>query len=278
MAVLPNCPPPAPHRPLERPDPVLVSALVAGDGDAVAARLAGDELVNAAALRPYIFFDGTKPYTRNVITVNEHYALIAMCWSPGRASPVHDHAGSGCWLRVVSGELFEALYSAPGGEGDDGPLCSGTGKALVGKPLPSLDEDGVADACARTATVSDADNSGSDADGGGCDQQVRLISRRPLPAGSCSYMEDNIGIHAVSNSSSVTPAVSLHCYAPPFASCHVFGRVVNDKGVAGAIERVGKEVVMTFDSVGGVVLGEPGGALIKSFVPEGQGDVLMYDI
>lgn len=276
MAVLPHCPPPAPHRLLERPDPVLVAALVAGDGDAVAARLAGEELVNAAALRPYIFFDGTKPYTRNVITVNEHYALIAMCWSPGRASPVHDHAGSGCWLRVVSGELLEALYSVPGGE--EGGPSSGAGKALTNLPLLSSDEDGEADAGAGAAPVSDADSSGSDADGADGDQRVRLVSRRPLPAGSCSYMADDIGIHAVSNSSSVTPAVSLHCYAPPFASCHVFGRVLNGKGVAGAIERVGKEVVMTFDSVGGVVLGEPGGALIKSFVPEGRGDVLMYDI
>ncbi|GAB0489038.1 hypothetical protein MMPV_000253 [Pyropia vietnamensis] len=277
MAVLPNCPPPAPHRPLERPDPVLVAALVAGDGDTVAARLAGDELVNAAALRPYIYFDGTKPYTRNVITVNEHYALIAMCWSPGRASPVHDHAGSGCWLRVVSGELFEALYSVPEGEETDGP-CTGVDKVFADKLLSSSDEDGETDTCAGTTPVSDADSSGGDADDGDGDQRVRLVSRRSLPAGSCSYMADDIGIHAVSNCSSVTPAVSLHCYAPPFASCHVFGRVLNGKGVAGAIERVGKEVVMTFDSVGGVVLGEPGGALIKSFVPEGRGDVLMYDI
>lgn len=277
MALLPSCPPPAPHRPLERPDPVLVAALVAGDGDTVAARLAGDELVNAAALRPYIFFDGTKPYTRNVITVNEHYALIAMCWSPGRASPVHDHAGSGCWLRVVSGELTEALYYVPW-EQEEGEPCSGAAKVVTNGPLLSSGEGGEANAATGTAPVSDADSSGSDADSGDGDQRVRLVTRRPLPAGSCSYMADDIGIHAVSNSSSVTPAVSLHCYAPPFASCHVFGRVLNGKGVAGAIERVGKEVVMTFDSVGGVVLGEPGGALIKSFVPEGRGDVLMYDI
>jgi len=248
-----------------------VAALVVGDGDAVASRLAGDDMVSPDALRPYIFFDGQKPYTRNVVTVNEHYALIAMCWSPGRSSPVHDHAGSGCWLRVISGGLTESLYSGPSGEGGD--------RAFPDEPLSS--SDGEADAAATVALAVDC------ASGGGgvaahTDRALRLVSRRPLRSGSCSYMADDLGLHAVSNASSVTPAVSLHCYAPPFASCHVFGRVRVGGGLdRAAIERVGKEVHMTFDSVGGQVLGERGDALIKSFVPlerEGGEDVLMYDI
>jgi len=271
MAKLPCCPPPPPPPPRERADPALVAALVAGDGDAVASRLAGDDMVSPDALRPYIFFDGQKPYTRNVVTVNEHYALIAMCWSPGRSSPVHDHAGSGCWLRVISGGLTESLYSGPSGEGGD--------KAFPDEPLSS--SDGEADAAATTAPAVDC------SDGGGgvaahTDRALRLVSRRPLRSGSCSYMADDLGLHAVSNASSVTPAVSLHCYAPPFASCQVFGRVRVGGGIdRAAIERVGKEVHMTFDSVGGQVLGERGDALIKSFVPlerEGGEDVLMYDI
>lgn len=267
MAKLPSCPTPPPDRPLELPDATLVAALVAGDRDAVASRLAGDDMVSPDALRPYIYFDGTKPYTRNIVTVNEHYALIVMCWSPGRSSPVHDHAGSGCWLRVLSGELTESLYSGPLGEGGD--------KVFPDEPLSS--SDGETDADAPTAMV---DCGGG---GGGVTRRynaLRLVSRRPLRSGSCSYMADDLGLHAVSNACSVTPAVSLHCYAPPFASCHIFERVRGDGSLnMEAIERVGKEVHMTFDSVGGRVLGERGGALIKSFVPmERTEDVLMYDI
>lgn len=57
----------------------------------------------------FAVFDPYK-YTRNLIEQNEHYLLMLLCWSPCQQSPIHDHAGSDCWLRVLKGDLVETLY------------------------------------------------------------------------------------------------------------------------------------------------------------------------
>merc|ERR1711924_243870 len=43
-------------------------------------------------------------------------ALIVLCWTPGKGSPVHDHPGDGCWMSVLQGGLRETHYKK-GGEG-----------------------------------------------------------------------------------------------------------------------------------------------------------------
>jgi hypothetical protein len=34
------------------------------------------------ALAPYCYVDPTKNYTRNLITENEHFSLMVLCWNP----------------------------------------------------------------------------------------------------------------------------------------------------------------------------------------------------
>lgn len=49
-------------------------------------------------------------YTRNCIANNEKYELILICWCKGHQTPIHDHGGEECWVKVISGEFEEDIY------------------------------------------------------------------------------------------------------------------------------------------------------------------------
>jgi len=49
-------------------------------------------------------------YTRNCIHEEEKYELILLCWESGQKTPIHDHGGEECWVRIVKGKLEERLY------------------------------------------------------------------------------------------------------------------------------------------------------------------------
>ena len=50
-------------------------------------------------------------YARNPIgAAPGRYQVLLICWKPGDASPIHDHAGSACAVRVVDGAGAETTY------------------------------------------------------------------------------------------------------------------------------------------------------------------------
>ncbi|EAR11932.1 hypothetical protein PI23P_11382 [Polaribacter irgensii 23-P] len=51
-------------------------------------------------------------YTRNCIVDTEKYELILICWCAGQATPIHDHDGEECWVKVISGAFKETIYKA----------------------------------------------------------------------------------------------------------------------------------------------------------------------
>ncbi len=53
-----------------------------------------------------------KSYTRNCIADNEKYELILLCWSAGQKTPIHDHGGEECWVKILKGEFQEKIYTA----------------------------------------------------------------------------------------------------------------------------------------------------------------------
>jgi len=59
-------------------------------------------------------------YTRNCIVNNEKFELILICWCNGHQTPIHDHGGEECWVRVIDGELKETIYR----QDKDGELYS----------------------------------------------------------------------------------------------------------------------------------------------------------
>ncbi len=44
---------------------------------------------------------------------NGKYNLLLLCWGQQQASPIHDHAGAHCILKVMDGQLTETRYDWP---------------------------------------------------------------------------------------------------------------------------------------------------------------------
>jgi cysteine dioxygenase len=60
-------------------------------------------------VRPYLVF-GTDTYRRNLVHAGPAYQALVLCWRNGQRSPIHDHAGSSCGVRVLSGEALETVF------------------------------------------------------------------------------------------------------------------------------------------------------------------------
>jgi cysteine dioxygenase len=65
--------------------------------------------VSLQDLRPYMQFGNTS-YSRNLICQNQWYELLCICWKDGQQSPIHNHAGSTCGLRVMTGVAVETTF------------------------------------------------------------------------------------------------------------------------------------------------------------------------
>jgi cysteine dioxygenase len=55
------------------------------------------------------FKDGR--YTQNLVGYGENFTVALMCWEKKQMSPIHDHSGASCWLKVLDGKLCERKYS-----------------------------------------------------------------------------------------------------------------------------------------------------------------------
>jgi len=54
-------------------------------------------------------------YTRNCIFENEKFELILLCWEKDQKTPIHDHGGEQCWVKLIEGSLEETLYKRESG-------------------------------------------------------------------------------------------------------------------------------------------------------------------
>lgn len=60
-----------------------------------------------------VYHEGTS-YTRNLVDDgNGKYNLLILVWGEDKASPIHDHAGSHCMMKLLDGELSEDLFAWP---------------------------------------------------------------------------------------------------------------------------------------------------------------------
>jgi cysteine dioxygenase len=49
-------------------------------------------------------------YMRNLLRAGPWYYVLVLCWRNGQRSPIHDHAGSACCVRVLHGILTETVF------------------------------------------------------------------------------------------------------------------------------------------------------------------------
>jgi len=80
--------------------------------------------------KKYAHADGSRGYTRNLVDKgNGKSNLLILVWSPGKGSPIHDHADAHCLMKVLKGSLKETLYLWP----DRNVINSGKLSPLVTK-------------------------------------------------------------------------------------------------------------------------------------------------
>lgn len=71
--------------------------------------------VTCQDVEEYIRFS-TRGYARNLVRGNDWYNILVLCWKNGQRSPIHDHHGSSCAVRVLRGVATETVFDyAPNG-------------------------------------------------------------------------------------------------------------------------------------------------------------------
>lgn len=60
-------------------------------------------------LKQYAIYDDST-YRRNLIFECEFGEVLLICWKSGQRSPVHNHAGSTCGVKVLKGLGYETLF------------------------------------------------------------------------------------------------------------------------------------------------------------------------
>ena len=65
-----------------------------------------DEIIRSIKIPSNSFNDfcswSSETYTRNCIVQNEKFELILLCWEQGQSTPIHDHGGEECWVKVIA--------------------------------------------------------------------------------------------------------------------------------------------------------------------------------
>jgi cysteine dioxygenase len=57
----------------------------------------------------YLVF-GKEHYRRNLVRAGPAYHALVLCWRAGQRSPIHDHRGSSCAVRVLKGVATETQF------------------------------------------------------------------------------------------------------------------------------------------------------------------------
>ncbi len=65
--------------------------------------------INWEEIKPFVKFD-PQGYRRNLMRAGPAYHALILCWSHGQRSPIHDHRGSSCGVRVLKGVATETIF------------------------------------------------------------------------------------------------------------------------------------------------------------------------
>jgi cysteine dioxygenase len=78
------------------------------DLDELKAKL-DDDSISAELLADHIHFSD-EHYSRNLLAHGPQFYALVLCWKPGQASPIHDHKGASCGVRVIEGVATETSF------------------------------------------------------------------------------------------------------------------------------------------------------------------------
>ncbi len=66
--------------------------------------------IDVDQVREYVRFSGER-YQRNMLHSGAMAHALILCWRNGQRSPIHDHRGSSCGVRVLQGVATETLFA-----------------------------------------------------------------------------------------------------------------------------------------------------------------------
>ncbi|MDA1049524.1 MAG: cysteine dioxygenase family protein [Planctomycetota bacterium] len=66
--------------------------------------------INLDDVADHVLFDPER-YHRELIVNADDYQILVLGWLPGQKSPIHNHRGSQCCVRVLQGTAVETIYS-----------------------------------------------------------------------------------------------------------------------------------------------------------------------
>ena len=80
----------------------------------------------------------TEKYQRNLVAEGPWFEALLLCFEPGQHTPIHDHSGSACGVRVIQGSATETVYELS----QDGQLTvTDTNQLNEGGVVGSVDMD-----------------------------------------------------------------------------------------------------------------------------------------
>lgn len=65
--------------------------------------------IDPAEIEPFIHF-APDCYRRNLMRAGPAYHALILCWKHGQRSPIHDHRGSSCGVKVIRGTATETVF------------------------------------------------------------------------------------------------------------------------------------------------------------------------
>lgn len=68
-----------------------------------------DVTIDFADVQQFVHF-GDATYRRNLLRAGPAYHALILCWRPGQRSPIHDHRGSSCGVKVLKGSATETVF------------------------------------------------------------------------------------------------------------------------------------------------------------------------
>lgn len=63
------------------------------------------------ALQPFLHFSNQR-YQRNLLFRGPGFEALLLCFEAGQRTPIHDHHGSACGVRVLVGEVMETGFNS----------------------------------------------------------------------------------------------------------------------------------------------------------------------
>ncbi len=95
-----------------------------------------DDTISADLLAEYIHFSDER-YSRNLLAHGPQFYALVLCWKPGQASPIHDHKGASCGVRVIPGTATETSFRWQ----DDKLVADSIVNMQAGEVCGSFDDD-----------------------------------------------------------------------------------------------------------------------------------------